>query len=129
MHHNVYNQNNVIRVFTRIFAVCLLLAGYVPVAAFAQAAQCEMACCRKAQNASCHRSHTHSGPAFQVNPCSSSCGNVKLGMAPAGTPAPATQTLREPLMTARLQTPVGNSVALPAFGLARYQRPPPASLQ
>jgi len=115
----------VIRVFTRIFAVCLLVAGHVPAIAFVRAAPCEMACCRKAENASCHRPHTHSGPGLQSAPCVSACGGVTLGMTPGPAASPVADALPQPLVVddanaVRLEAPGPRLVAVSLF-----QRPPP----
>jgi hypothetical protein len=117
----------VIRALTRILAVCLLLAGHVPAIAFVRAALCEMACCRKAENASCHRPHSHSGPGLQSAPCVSACGGVTLGMTPGPVAAPAADGPPEPLFA-------GELAALPAavpgarlLAVSLFQRPPPSS--
>ena len=116
-------------VLTRIFATCLLLAGHVPTSAFAQAPQCEMACCRKTAHNSCHRSHTHSGLAWQGTICGSSCHSVQLGAMPVVNSVSALRSAPKPeasavLMARAIET---DGTRLVTFSL--FERPPPIAIQ
>jgi len=115
------------RLFTRIFAACLLLAGHVPAIAFVQASQCEMACCRKAENTSCHRSHKHSGPGLIGAPCISACGGVTVGMTPALSATPVADALPQPLATGDATAVRVEAPGPRLIGFSLFQRPPPGT--
>src|SRR5262249_7007669 len=101
----------------------------VPMLAFATAAQCQMACCRKAANASCHRTHSHSGPGFQSAPCLSSCANVQVGMTPVVTPPAVPVVLPDIVMAEHSFIVLPDSHASRLRGVSLLPRPPPTFLQ
>ena len=126
---SAYTLSTVVQLFSRIFVACVLLAGHVPALAFAQTPQCEMACCRKAANTSCHRSHTHSGPAWQATMCGSRCGGVQLGTATAMVSAVILQSVTVPEAVAVIIVSAVESGATRLITFSQFQRPPPLSLQ
>ena len=124
-----YTVHNVALLFIRIIAACLLLAGHVPLLTLAQAPQCELACCRKTGHTSCHRAHTHSGPAWQGTMCGSSCGTVQLGAVPVATAGVTLRSVPVPQAVAVVVLRAVEFHSAPLVTFSLFQRPPPVSIQ